>query len=88
MYYPLYFLDFETFTQTVPEWDDLRPYQKIPFQYSLHYIEREGEDTAHLEFLAEENSDPRRSIADRLVGDIPKGANLSKCMLGPSIFIG
>ena len=27
-----------------------------------------------MEFLAEENSDPRRSIADRLVGDIPKGA--------------
>jgi hypothetical protein len=74
LYYPLYFLDFETFTQTVPEWDDLRPYQKIPFQYSIHRIEREGEDTAHLEFLAEENSDPRRSIADRLVGDIPKEA--------------
>ena len=73
LYYPLYFLDFETFTQTVPEWDDLRPYQKIPFQYSIHRIEREGEDTAHLEFLAEENSDPRRSIAERLVRDIPKG---------------
>jgi len=74
LYYPLYFLDFETFTQAIPEWDGLRPYQKIPFQYSIHRIEREGEDTAHLEFLAEENSDPRRSIADRLVGDIPKGA--------------
>jgi hypothetical protein len=73
LYYPLCFLDFETFTQTVPEWDDLRPYQKIPFQYSIHRIEREGEDTAHLEFLAEENSDPRRSIAERLVRDIPKG---------------
>jgi len=74
LYYPLYFLDFETFTQAIPEWDDLRPYQKIPFQYSIHHIEREGEDAAHLEFLAEENSDPRRSIADRLVGDIPKRA--------------
>ena len=73
LYYPLYFLDFETFTQTVPEWDDLRPYQKIPFQYSIHYIEREGKEPSHLEFLAEENSDPRRSIADRLVSDIPKG---------------
>ena len=73
LYYPLYFLDFETFTQIIPEWDDLRPYQKIPFQYSIHRIEREGEDAAHLEFLAEENSDPRRSIAERLVRDIPKG---------------
>tara|TARA_Y100001934_G_scaffold106907_1_gene131395 strand:+ start:259 stop:1773 length:1515 start_codon:yes stop_codon:yes gene_type:complete len=74
LYYPLYFLDFETFTQTVPEWDDLRPYQKIPFQYSIHYIDREGECATHLEFLADENSDPRKSIADRLVRHIPKGA--------------
>ena len=74
LYYPLYFLDFETFTQAIPEWDNLRPYQKIPFQYSIHYIELEGVDAAHFEFLAEENSDPRRSIADRLVGDIPKRA--------------
>ena len=74
LYYPLYFLDFETFTQIIPEWDDLRPYQKIPFQYSIHYIEHEGECATHLEFLADENSDPRKSIADRIVGDIPKKA--------------
>ena len=74
LYYPLCFLDFETFTQAVPQWDGLRPHQKIPFQYSIHCIEREGEDPSHLEFLAEENSDPRRSLVDKLVGDIPKGA--------------
>ena len=74
LYYPLYFLDFETFTQTVPEWDGLRPYQKIPFQYSIHYIEREGEEPSHLEFLAEESSDPRRGLVDRLIRDIPEGA--------------
>jgi len=74
LYYPLYFLDFETFTQAVPEWDRLRPYQNIPFQYSIHLVEREGEDPSHLEFLADESSDPRRGLVDRLIRDIPEGA--------------
>jgi len=39
LYYPLYFLDFETFQQAIPEYDGIRPYQQIPFQYSLHYLE-------------------------------------------------
>ena len=71
--YPLYFLDFETFMQAIPQWDGLRPYQNVPFQYSIHCIEREGEDPSHSEFLAEENSDPRRSLAERLIDHIPKG---------------
>jgi len=35
MAYPLYFLDFETFQQPVPLWDDVSPYEQLPFQYSL-----------------------------------------------------
>jgi hypothetical protein len=34
--YPLYHLDFETFQQAIPEFDGVRPYMQIPFQYSLH----------------------------------------------------
>ncbi|MEI6174176.1 MAG: DUF2779 domain-containing protein [Bacteroidota bacterium] len=34
--YPLYFLDFETIQIAVPRYDESRPYQQIPFQYSLH----------------------------------------------------
>ncbi|MCW8813076.1 MAG: DUF2779 domain-containing protein, partial [Chlorobium sp.] len=33
--YPLYFMDFETFQPAVPLFDDSKPYQQIPFQYSL-----------------------------------------------------
>ena len=40
--YPLYFLDFESFQSAVPLYDDSVPYQQIPFQYSLHWIEKEG----------------------------------------------
>lgn len=36
LWYPLCHLDFETFDTPIPPFDGTRPYQKIPFQYSLH----------------------------------------------------
>ena len=69
--YPLYFLDFETFQQAIPLYDGISPYDKIPFQYSLHYYEEKGGELHHKEFLAIEGEDPRRSLAERLVNDIP-----------------
>ena len=74
LYYPLYFLDFETFEQAIPQYDGIRPYMQIPFQYSLHYIEKEEGILNHKEFLAEAGEDPRRKLAERLVQDIPKNA--------------
>ncbi len=70
--YPLYFLDFETFQQAIPKYDGIRPYMQIPFQYSLHYIVGENQKLEHKEFLAEAGVDPRRSLAEALVRDIPE----------------
>ncbi len=69
--YPLYFLDFETVQPVIPKYIGTRPYAQIPFQYSLHYIEKEGGELMHREFLAEAGCDPRRAIAERLCADIP-----------------
>lgn len=66
---PLYFLDFETFQMPIPLYNYVSPYEQIPFQYSLHYIDKE---LKHKEFLAEAGIDPRRSLAEQLVKDIPK----------------
>ena len=65
---PLYFLDFETFQMSIPLYDDVSPYEQIPFQYSLHYIE---DKLYHKEYLAKPNIDPRRELAESLVNDIP-----------------
>ena len=72
LYYPIYFLDFETMQQVIPEFDNSKPYQQIPFQYSLHYIEKEDGELLHKEFLAESGIDPRRKLAEQLIKDIPK----------------
>jgi len=70
--YPLYFLDFETMQDVVPQYDDTKPYQQIPFQYSLHIQESETSDYQHKEFLApSDGSDPRRALAEQLCKDIP-----------------
>ena len=50
--YPLYFLDFETLQQAIPQYDGQRPYQQITFQYSLHIKASETADYEHREFLA------------------------------------
>ena len=70
--YPVYHLDFETFQQAVPQFDDVCPFQQIPFQYSLH-IEQQDGGLEHKEFLGKEGTDPRRALAESLVRDIPMG---------------
>lgn len=70
--YPLYFLDFETFQQAIPQYDGQKPYQQITFQYSLHIKESATADYRHEEFLApSDGSDPRRAVAEQLCKDIP-----------------
>ncbi|SDN62993.1 DUF2779 domain-containing protein [Bacillus sp. OK048] len=70
-HFPLYFLDFETFQQPIPLFKGVKPYQQIPFQYSLHILEDENSLEEHREFLATAGKDPRRDLAERLVEDIP-----------------
>ena len=71
--YPLYHLDFETYQQPIPLWNDVKPYQQIPFQYSLHIQDIACGETSHKEFLGKEGVDPRRAIAEKLCDDIPDG---------------
>ena len=69
--YPLYFLDFETYSVPVPPYDGISPYMQVPFQYSLHFIEEKGGELKHTEFLAAPGRDSRRELAEQLVRDIP-----------------
>jgi hypothetical protein len=67
--YPIYHLDFETFTSAVPIFDGSRPYQQLVFQYSLHIENKDGR-IVHKEYLAETNGeDPRIQFIDQLIKD-------------------
>jgi len=67
--YPLYFMDFETFQSAVPLYDNSKPYQQMPFQYSIHLKEKKGGELRHFELLAEPGEDPRIKFIDRLLMD-------------------
>lgn len=59
--YPLYYLDFETFSEAIPRFDGSKSYTQVPFQYSLH-VQYEDGKLEHYEFLNKNNTDPRKSI--------------------------
>lgn len=69
--YPLYFIDYETCNYAIPEYEGTKPYQQIPFQYSLHFINHEGAPLQHKEFLAEfDDENIIRNFAESMIGDL------------------
>lgn len=64
--FPLYFFDYETYAPAVPVFDGYRPYQRIPFQFSLHVLEKPDGNMTHIEYLHEELSDPSPHVAKLL----------------------
>jgi len=60
--YPVYFMDFETFQSAIPPFDNSKPYQQIPFQFSVHYKYTRQAEPIHNEFLADAPEDPRENF--------------------------
>ena len=63
---PAYFIDFETIQFAVPIWEGTRPYQQIPFQFSVHRLSRSGK-VKHQSFLDLSGADPSLKFATELV---------------------
>ena len=64
--YPLYFLDFETVATAVPMFMNCRPYEDVPFQFSLHVMEDPASPAKHYEFLWKDKTDPRKALLAEL----------------------
>ena len=65
--FPLYYLDFETTNPAVPRWKNSRPYQQIPFQFSLHVQREPNGPFEHYEYLSVGKEDPRPGCAAALL---------------------
>lgn len=63
---PAYFLDFETIQFAVPIWKGTRPYQQIPFQFSLHTLDESG-GLSQIPFLDLSGNDPSEAFAHALL---------------------
>lgn len=77
LYFPLYFIDYESYLPAIPWFDRYSPYQNIVFQYSLHVLENPDGELKHYEFLAQENHEPSNDLINSMVSHIgPKGSIL------------
>ncbi len=68
--YPIFFMDFETFMPAIPIYENTKPYQHLPFQYSLHCKKSKDDALEHFYFLAEQGSDPRKAFIENLLKNI------------------
>ena len=64
---PAYFLDFETIAFAVPIWAGTRPYEQVPFQFSMHYLQAADQKPQHSAFLNLSGNNPTRPFAEALV---------------------
>lgn len=75
--YPLYFIDYETYQLAIPKTEGTKPYQQLPFQYSLHIIKEKGAPIEHKEFLAEiDDTDYLRHFAESMIKDMPENGSV------------
>jgi predicted RecB family nuclease len=74
--YPLFFMDFETVNPAIPRFPGMRPYDQLPFQWSVHVLREPGAELEHPEFLATDNSDPRRGFITSLCSVLGKSGSI------------
>lgn len=74
--YPLYYLDYETVQSAIPMFENSKPYEQIPFQFSLHIQDSPHTKPQHIEFLHQERSDPRRKLAEFLIKSCNKKGSI------------
>ena len=63
---PACYLDFEAMMPAIPLYEGTKPYQTLPFQWSLHIADAAGA-VEHFEFLAPAGADPRRAFTETLI---------------------
>lgn len=68
VHYPITFLDFEWERFAVPPYEGMKPYDVLPFEYSIHIL-HEDQTMTHKVYLSVH--DDRKDMAENLIRDIP-----------------
>lgn len=75
--FPLYFIDYEACQYAIPEFEKTKPYQQIPFQYSLHIKRSEDAPFEHKEFLGETDDENLiRTFAESMINDLAEDGSV------------
>lgn len=74
--YPLAFIDYETYPSAIPRFLGYKPYQQIPFQFSLHVIEKPGTEMVHTDFLHTDSTNPDEAFLEALQANLPASGSI------------
>lgn len=65
--YPYVYLDFETTNPAIPRYPGTKPYQQIPFQFSVHIQASPNATPTHVAYLHDDTTDPRPALIPALL---------------------
>lgn len=65
--FPFIFLDFETINPAIPRYDGCRPFEQVPFQFSVHTWRSYESEPTHTAFLHDTADDPRPTLIKALL---------------------
>jgi hypothetical protein len=71
---PFWALGFQAIGASIPLVEGTRPYQPVPFQWSLHRLFEDG-TLRHSQFLATGRKDPREEVASALVRELEEDSS-------------
>jgi predicted RecB family nuclease len=74
--YPLYFADFETVNPAIPRFPAMRPYDHLPFQFSVHVQRQPSAELEHCEFLGTDSRNSRREFISSLCAALGETGNI------------
>jgi hypothetical protein len=60
--YPVFFLDFEAFSEAIPSLPGVAPWEHVPVVYSLHRLDRPGAAASHRVYAADPDTDGRGAL--------------------------
>jgi hypothetical protein len=73
---PLYFFDLEAFQPGIPVFDGTKPFERIPFLYSLHFKPNENTESEHSYYIGNIGEDPRRKFIEHFIADTERAGSI------------
>lgn len=74
--YPLSYFDLEAVSYPIPHYNNSRPYQDLPFQFSCHMQSSPECELEHHEFLFNADSDPREEFINEMLKVLPSSGSI------------
>lgn len=74
--YPISYFDLEAVSYPIPRYNNSRPYQDLPFQFSCHIQRSPESELEHHEFLFDADADPREAFINEMLKVLPYSGSI------------